>query len=120
MERAVDDPFSVPAGAWLSKRGYEYYRNMRDFSSARSSSSGLAERTSEARTIDLGEPVDGSKVTGLSISPTSLLDESSAVLQIELGAGQNGLYLVTVPEPATMLGIGAIAAAILRRGGRRG
>src|SRR5262249_5543687 len=76
-----------------------------------------------SKVIAVNDPLDGSTVADLSISP-SAFDGTRTTFWAGLGNGSSGVYLavVPVPEPTAVLGAAAAAGllvALRRRGIRR-
>ena len=61
--------------------------------------------------IKIGDPLDGSIVTGLNFGPHGLSDDGQIVFSAMLANGSSGVYVLTpVPEPGSLfLALGAVA-----------
>lgn len=65
--------------------------------------------------IKTGDALDGSTVTALSFNSDGLNDADQIAFLATLADGRQGIYVVSVPEPATAAGLGLIACATLIR-----
>jgi hypothetical protein len=74
------------------------------------------------RVAMVGDPLDGSTITGLVMGRNGLNDQGQVVFSAELADGRQGIFVATpIPEPSTtlMFGIGSLAAMALFQRRRR-
>jgi hypothetical protein len=69
--------------------------------------------------ISTGSPLDGSTVTDLAFSPNGFNNNEWLAFTATLQDGRQGVYLATVPEPASAAVLGIVAAAFAARRRRR-
>gem|GEM_PF-5836400 len=100
---------SNSSAEYLSKKGYDYYKSRSDLNSP-----GLLPGE-EIRLIGLGDAVDGSTVTDIQMSETSLLDSGDAILYLTLADGTRGFYIASVPEPGVATAMLLAATAMIAR-----
>jgi hypothetical protein len=106
-------------GATLTRKGYQYYMAKSALTAAGGTLLGSpGSPPAEVLMIAEGDPVGGSTVTNITMAPTSLIDENNAVFFLQLASGESGFYLVTIPEPTTVLVLAGAAAMALRRRSR--
>jgi hypothetical protein len=72
-----------------------------------------------ATVISTGDALDGSTVTGLGFDTDGVNDANQLAFLATLADGRQGIYVVSVPEPATAAGLGSFAGAALLRRRRR-
>jgi hypothetical protein len=70
-----------------------------------------------ATLFSVGDPLDGSTISSLSISDSAMLDSGNVVFYATLANGTSGLFYDAVPEPATLaiMPIALLALAQRRR-----
>jgi hypothetical protein len=68
----------------------------------------------DAAIVNVGDPLDGSTISALSLAPQSL-SGNDLTFQATLADGTTGLFSVTVPEPTTAGAIALFASTLLRR-----
>lgn len=96
------------SGQWLTRKGYEYYQVKSDLSPS-------LMPPEEFRLIGIGDSVDGSTVTDIMMTESSLLDNGDAMLHLTLANGDSGLYIVSVPEPGSLSVVTVVVLACVRR-----
>lgn len=65
--------------------------------------------------LSVGDALDGSTVTGLTLGDGAMLADNSVIFHATLANGGSGLYQVVVPEPAAIGALGASLLLVRRR-----